>query len=250
MRIEYIPLLQTIRDLYQMPRSFERFREYLRILVNDRGDDVDFPPLVAVNPMAREHAAVLLDDYLAFNADGLAAETVREIASRFPTIDRDFKASLIILDDRKGGWTNRAAYDYDFRFPGVDHRRFWITGALWTSESASCETARLAIATAALRVVWIIQHGPAKSLRDALNQEGWVLAESGCTAPVLDDDDLDYTRQVIAPFLDANDMRTYVECLFGDAAAKTLGFTPRGLSPNAGLALALADARMHKPAPG
>ena len=31
--------------------------------------------------------------------------------------------------------------------------------------------------------------------------------------------------------------------LFGDEAARTLGFTPRGLSPQAGLALALHDAR-------
>jgi hypothetical protein len=38
-------------------------------------------------------------------------------------------------------------------------------------------------------------------------------------------------------------MRTAIECLFGDAAGQTLGFTPRGLSPWAGLALALHDAR-------
>jgi hypothetical protein len=32
-------------------------------------------------------------------------------------------------------------------------------------------------------------------------------------------------------------MRTCIECLFGDATAPTPGFTPRGLSPWAGLAL-------------
>ena len=46
----------------------------------------------------------------------------------------------------------------------------------------------------------------------------------------LDDEELAYTREVLAPHLDATDMRTGVECLFGDAAARTLGFTPRGLS--------------------
>ena len=50
-------------------------------------------------------------------------------------------------------------------------------------------------------------------------------------------------REVLAPFLDAEDMRTCIECLFGDAAARTLGLTPQGLSPWAGLALALHDAR-------
>ena len=38
------------------------------------------------------------------------------------------------------------------------------------------------------------------------------------------------------PWFDAEDMRTCIECLFGDAAARTLGFTPRGLSPWAELA--------------
>jgi hypothetical protein len=56
-------------------------------------------------------------------------------------------------------------------------------------------------------------------------------------------EDISYTREVLAPFLDADDMRTCIECLFGDAAARTLGFTPRGLSPWAGLALALHEER-------
>jgi hypothetical protein len=74
-------------------------------------------------------------------------------------------------------------------------------------------------------------------------QEGWAMAMAGCTTPTLDDADLAYTREVIAPCLDAADMRTSIECLYGDAAGRTLGFTPRGLSDWAGLALALADAR-------
>ncbi len=69
------------------------------------------------------------------------------------------------------------------------------------------------------------------------------MALAGCTGPVLDADDIAYTRAVLDPCLDADDMRTAIECLFGDAAARTLGFTPRGLSPWAGLALALHDAR-------
>ena len=70
---------------------------------------------------------------------------------------------------------------------------------------------------------------------------------AGCTGPVLDAEDIAYTREVLIPYLDADDMRTCIECLFGDVAGRTLGFTPRGLSPWAGLALALAlrDARSN-----
>jgi len=71
-------------------------------------------------------------------------------------------------------------------------------------------------------------------------------ARAGCTTPALDADDLEYTRAVIAEYLEAEDMRTTIECLWGDEAGKTLGFTPRGLSPGAGLALALYDAQQTR----
>jgi hypothetical protein len=80
-----------------------------------------------------------------------------------------------------------------------------------------------------------------------LAQEGQVMALAGCTGPTLDAEDIAYTREVLIPYLDADDMRTCIECLFGDEAGRTLGFTPRGLSPWAGLALALHDARPNKP---
>ena len=76
------------------------------------------------------------------------------------------------------------------------------------------------------------------------------MAQGGCTRPALDAEDLDYTRWVLEPFLDATDMRTAIECLFGDGAARTLGFTPHGLSHRAGLALALQDALANPPLGG
>ena len=78
-------------------------------------------------------------------------------------------------------------------------------------------------------------------------QEGRVMAMAGCNRPELDADDLAYTREVIAPLLNAGDKRTIIECLFGDEASASLGLTPRGLSPWAGLALALHDARSGRP---
>ena len=105
---------------------------------------------------------------------------------------------------------------------------------------------REAILTAAHRVAYTHRHGPARTLRDMLAQEGQVMAQAGCGAPTLDADDIAYTREVLIPYLDADDKRTCIECLFGDEAARTLGFTPRGLSPWAGLALALHDARPNQ----
>jgi hypothetical protein len=44
-------------------------------------------------------------------------------------------------------------------------------------------------------------------------------------------------------------MRTCIDYLFGDAAARTLGFTPRGVNPWAGVALALYNARPNEMLP-
>src|SRR5262249_30250700 len=111
------------------------------------------------------------------------------------------------------------------------------------SEPASERAVREALLTAVYRTAYVRRHGHARTLREMLVQEGQVLVAAGCSTPALDADDIEYTREVLKPFLDADDMRTCMECLFGDAAGRTLGFTPRGLSPWAGLALALHDAR-------
>ena len=158
-----------------------------------------------------------------------------------------------------GAGTNRYENEFTFRF-GPAHsppwrppkrsrwlKDLWLTGVLWSSEAPSERAVREAILTAVHRVAYMHQHGPARTLREMLAQEGQVMALAGCSGPTLDAEDIAYTREVLVPYLDADDMRTCIECLFGDAAARTLGFTPRGLSPWAGLALALHDARPNKP---
>jgi hypothetical protein len=244
MNLRYVPLLKTQRELMGMPLGMDRFRQYVRTMSNAQGDDIDFPPLVLMNPMAKDHVTVLLDELLALDADGIAARAAAGAAAKLADVPGEFPAALIVVDDLKGGWTNRWDYEFNVRFRQGPHaKRFWVTGVLWSSEPASERGVRETILAAVHRAAWVVQHGPARTLRERLAQEGAVLARAGCARPTLEPDDLAYTREVIAPFLDGEDMRTTVECLFGDAAARSLGFTPRGLSPWAGVALALHDAR-------
>lgn len=74
-----------------------------------------------------------------------------------------------------------------------------------------------------------------------ISQEGQAAAFSGATRPDLDDDDLAYSRAVLFPYLDATDLPTQFACLYGDASARAVGFTPLGLSPRAGYAVARRD---------
>jgi hypothetical protein len=244
MRVDFRPTLAIQRALYDLPRSPARFQAYLRALDFDPLTQYPrLPPLVAFNPMGRDHVAAHLDALLAADAEPLVAHALVDAAAEYPNLDDRLDAALVVIDDRGGGWTNRAAVEFALDFTGLTpHAPAWITVPSWTADPPHAHAATLAARMVVHRVAYIRAHGPARTLRDRLAQEGAVLARAGADGPTLDPDDLAYTRAVLEPHLDADDMRTAVECLFGDAAARSLGFTPRGLSPNAGLALARHDA--------
>lgn len=259
MKLEYVPLLQVQRGIQALPRNYARFRQYLRTMLTQ--DGVELPPLGIMNPMGKDHVTALLDALLALDAEGIGAHAAAEAAAALADVPGAFKIGLVVADDLMGGWTNRYDYEFNLRF-GSDAHRFerdpsspsgfrlprwlqhcWLTGVLWSSEPASARVVREAVLLPAFRWVYVQHHGSPRTLRDILAQEGQVMAMVGCDGPVLDEEDIAYTREVLVPFLDMGDKRTVIECLFGDAAGRTLGFTPRGLSPWAGLALALHDAQ-------
>jgi hypothetical protein len=263
MNLDYVPLVRVMREIQSIPRGQppdfngkKRFRHYLRTIFDYDRKLCKLPPLLAMNPMGKDHVTALLDAYLAMDADGIGARTTAEAAARLADVPGDFKVGLVVCDDLMGGGSNRYDLEFAFRF-GSGHlssvrswrerprwlKDWWLQGVLWTSEAPSERAVREAIVMAVHRMAYMHQHGPARTLRQMLAQEGQVMALAGCSGPTLDAEDIAYTREVLADFLDTDDMRTCIECLFGDAAARTLGFTPCGLSPWAGLALALHDAR-------
>jgi hypothetical protein len=230
MKLEFAPLLQVQRNLYRLPRGMERFRAYLQTMVDPETKDIQLP-LSPMNPMGKDHVPALLDEYLAFDADGLAARAVADAESRLSNVEGEFKVALVIVDDAMGGWTNRYSSELNARSGSKPfHKRGWIVG--------TCEETL----TAVYRAARIQQHGFAVTLREIMAQEGYAMAMAGCSKPALGDDELEYAREVIAPNLDSKDYPTIITSLFGDVAAAALGYAPLGLSERAGFALALRDA--------
>jgi hypothetical protein len=263
MRLDYVPLLPVQRALHAIPRDVKekglpsRFREYLRTMTSEDGTTIELPPLVGINPMAKDHVSTLLDALLLVDADRLAARAAEEASALLTDVPGEAKATLLVYDDWLG-WTHRAHYEFDLRFrSGPPPERlprwakdFWVTAVLWSSEPASERAVWEAVGAMAHRLAYVHRHGPARTLRDMLTQEGHVMTMAGCSGPALDAEEIAYTREVVTPHLASNDLRTAIECLFGDEAAYALGFTPRGLSPWAGLALALHDAMNGSPGGG
>jgi len=243
MKLTFVPLLQLQRDLYELPRNMERFRAYLSTMTDPLTGDLKYP-LVAMNPMGKEHVPALLDQWMALDADGIAGRAVAEAATRLQDVSGEFQVALVIADDLKGGWTNRYTDEFAHRFLSkAFHRRGWLTGMLWTTESPSAAVAREAAVSTVYRGAYIQQHGYARTLREMLAQEGFAMINADCMTPALDADDLAYTREAVESHLDATDQPTLMTCLFGDEAGAALGYPRLGFSANAGLALALADAR-------
>lgn len=258
MNIEYVSVLQIHRDLQELPRNSDRFHKYLEVIGCDNGEAsiLRLPSLLIANPMGKEHVTSHLDELIAMGADATAAQAVQEAAKSLADEPGQFKLALVLADDLLGGWTNRYADEYTLRFPSpvtsagtgelpswlID---FWLTALLWTSEKPSLQRVREAVLMPIYRMVYFQRHGFPSTLNEMLIQEGTVMAQAGCTEPIMDEEEIEYTREVIAPHLDSTDKRTIMECLFGDAAGKTLGFTPQGLGHWAGLAVALHDGRQR-----
>lgn len=238
MHLQYVPLLQVQRDLYRLPRGMDRFRAYLRTMLNDAGDELALP-LTGMNPMAKEHVPDLLDRYIGLEADTAASNALANVPASLTAAD--YRVTLVITDDLKGGWTNRYAVEFTSRFQLRSMlRRGWIAGVLWTSEEPSARTACIEVLTAVFRAAWVEQHGEAVTLGERMAQEGYALRQAGVTV-TLDGEELAYTREIIEPLRGATDMPTTVAVLFGDDAAKSLGLRPHGLSFQAGLQLALSE---------
>ena len=241
MKLRHEPLLQLQRDLYRLPRGFERFREYLRVMTNAAGDDLQYP-LVGMNPTGNDHLPAMLDELLALDADGVAARAVADAQAALAEEPGEYAVILVVSDDRHGAWTGRYAAELTYRFDQKHfYSRGWIVPVLWTSETYTAERVRAAVWAAILRAVYVQRHGYAHTLRERLAQEGCVLRQVGTSAPVLDAGDLAHTRAVLAPYLDRSDELVVIPALFGDRAAEALGYPKLGLSEGAGLALALAD---------
>lgn len=242
MTLEHLRTLQVQRDLYATPRGMERFHAYIKTMTDDATGDIALP-LTAMNPMGKDHVPALIDEYLRLDAESVAERAVDEARANLSAEGRGFRTALVVSDDLKGGWTNRWASEFGHRFePAAMIRRGWIVAVLWTSEPASEAAVREAVLCGVYRAAHIIAHGYAKTLGQMLDQEGSAMATAGLTSPALDADDIEYSRDVITPLRSAADRATQIACIFGDAAARALGYEPRGLSERAGLALALHDA--------
>src|SRR5688500_4341775 len=103
MILTYVRLLEQERALYRLPRDSNRFKAYLRMTLDLEKERVRLP-LLAMNPMAREHVAEFLDALLALDAERVAEDAMHEAARQVEDVPGSYRVALAVLDDLKGGW--------------------------------------------------------------------------------------------------------------------------------------------------
>ena len=238
--LELAPLLQTQRDLYELPLGRERFERYLATTTGG-GPDME-RPLSLFNPMAKPHAAEALDRLIELEAEAIAAGAISEAVERLPPAGSALRVALVLVDDLAGGWTNRYFTELGARRePMAELRRGWVTVPLWTSESAGPESIRRAVLNGAFRARFVLEYGPSPSLRALMRQEGLAAAFGGGSCGI-DPAQLERWRRIIDPHRSSEHLPILLACLYGDDAARSVGYDGLGLPADAGWELALHEA--------
>ncbi len=236
------PMLAALLEIYRIPPGKDRFDAYIKTAIAgaSRARDVACPPLMVANPMAKNHANQQLETWLALGAEEELKVLLEQANQAFSGFEfaSPVHVGLTLVDDLKGGWTDSILTDWGLRFPEKLNPT-WVCVPLWTKYPQTLEILRRNAKMAIGRFVWQAQHGTAVTLREMLAQEGYAQAFAGEKVS-LPREDLAYTQTVLEPLLENTDKPTLLAALFGDEAAKHVGYHALGLSHQAGLELALS----------
>jgi len=243
MKLELVPTLHIQREFLAQPRGMERFWEYIGIITGGGGDIVT--PIGSLNPMGREHNAAKVEELITFDAEGAAREALAECEQRLASVPLALRLSLVVNDDLRGSWSNRITGEMAKRLPPdkMDNwlKRGFVEIPCWVSETWSRESIRREVLTMMYRIAYWHTRGRPKTLGEVMGQDG--LAMRFADVPLtLSAEEIEYSQHVLAPHRASSETAILMAALFGDGAAREFGYEPLGLSPRAGLEVALAEA--------
>ncbi len=247
MRVTLHSILKDCRAIYHLEGVMARYQSYVALMTGSNGE---FLPLGSFSPMGQRQAAYL-DALLELGAEDFAAHVGDEVCAELNELPDVYRLMLVVVDEPRNGWTQRFLTDADWRFSektdslpkaarpqGFDR---WVSVQLWTDVPVTPEYVRQETRAALYRAAYTWRHGFPHALEAMMRQEGNALRFAG-SALNLEPDELAYTAAILEPLRSSTHYATNFAALYGDAAARSVGFEPLGLSANAGFALALERA--------
>jgi len=233
MTFELLPIIDTMIDLYEKPRTFERFQEYLKTLQGDTKGNLSIP-IGGFNPMAKEHLLDRLKELKKLDAEQIIEETLSYLndINFSKNSNRKFKVVINLSDDLKGGWTNRFTSDYDskFKFNGIFSRNF-CTPIFWSSESFTKDLIRERTLEYIFRTIYWLSKPKPKTLKEHLEQEMFVAKHSknNCNTQKTDFKELD---KFYKDNENTDNYHIIFNFFYGDKASASLEFPTYGVVEN------------------
>jgi hypothetical protein len=230
MTFELLPILDLMLALYQKPRNFDRFQDYLKLLQGNTKGDMAVP-IGNFNPMAKEHVVLKLTELKQLNAEAVMQQTLAGLTTALRTEDSEttFKVALGLADDLAGGWTNRYTTDYDskFKLNALINRHF-CTPIFWSSEQYSVEIIQQRTLEYGYRTHYWLSHPKPVSLQDHLLQEKAVAKKMRPLTQMmpLDVKTLGFFYQT---HQHSTDYPIIFNFFYGDSASEQLGYKALGI---------------------
>lgn len=248
--VRIAPTLATMAEIYALPRDGgpkgPRFAAYVARTPTEWG-------LVPYNPMAGDAALEAVQSLIALDAEAVALQAVQKVASACSYGDT---LTLALAVRSKGLWTDRMATEVDERVTGKTRVMHQGVISLWSREESTAETVVRESVAEAVRVMWHAQHGVADTLSRVLACEGLAyaladlqVASLGASSPPavfsvpITPEDSVTVIEAIDILGDTRQAGEIAGVLYGDDAAKEMGWTPLGVPAYAGYRWAVFRAR-------
>lgn len=229
MPFQLLPAIDTMIDLYEKPRSLERFQAYIKTLQGNTKGELTMP-VSGFNPMAKEHLLVKLNQLKDLGAENIIEELLVDLnkTALVKNISRDFKVAINLSDDLKGGWTNRFTSDYDskFKFNGLFSRNFCIP-IFWSAETFSKEMVKQRTLAYIFRTIYWLTSPKPITLKEHLEQEIYVsrntLAKNGSKQT-----DFSALAEFYKDYENTANYHIIFNFFYGDEASASLSFPTYG----------------------
>jgi hypothetical protein len=234
-RIEIVPTLATMAEIYRLPRdggaASPRFKRYIELVPRCY-------ELAGYNPMAGPHALETTEQLLAVDAEAVALDAAREVAELCRYAET---ITLAVILCAPGGWTDRLATEIQHRTAGRPPSGRGLV-LHWTRETPTAEQIRREAIAEAVRVMALAVRGRRESVSSVLRREGLAYALGGNPYGPMTTEDERAVRDAVEVLGSSEEMGDMTAVLYGDDAASALGWTLAGITEHGGYRWAIDQA--------
>lgn len=219
---ELLPILDRMIEFYEMPIGETRFKSYISMLEGETKGNLSIP-IGAYNPMAKDHVLEQLLVLKEMNVEAAMNDELKKLNLKLPNqiSNSHFKVALNLVDDLKGGWTNKFSTDYDLPFKLSPYlKRGFCISYIWTSEQHSTELVVNRTLQSVYRTIYRLSQSQPNTLLQHVKQEDFVLKSLNAKVA--------HNQKFLMDYGDSENYQIIFNYFYGDKASKILEYSCYG----------------------